>query len=101
MWLVGFVIPVGFGTGLMMASARTSNSRIARAVGGTYVEFFRSMPPFTLIAFSSLLATKMIRSIFFIDNPVGFALAAGTLALAFHSGSYQTEIMRAGILSVP
>jgi len=59
------------------------------------------MPPFTLIAFSSLLATKVIRSIFFIDNPVGFAIAAGTLALAFHSGSYQTEIMRAGILSVP
>ena len=35
------------------------------------------------------------------DNPVAFAVAAGTLALAFHSASYQTEIMRAGILSVP
>jgi ABC-type amino acid transport system permease subunit len=101
MWLVGFVIPVGFGTGLMMASARTSDSRIARAIGGTYVEFFRSMPPFTLIAFSSLLATKLLRTVFYIDNPVGLAVAAATFALALHSGSYQTEILRAGILSVP
>jgi len=101
LWLVAAVIPIGFTMGLLMASARTSNSRVARALGGTYVEFFRSMPPFTLIAFSSILSTKIVRSIFFIDNPVAFAVAAGTLALAFHSASYQTEIMRAGILSVP
>ncbi len=101
LWLVGAVIPVGFTMGLLMAWARTSTSRTARAVGGTYVEFFRSMPPITLISFSSLLATKMIRSLFFIDNPVEFAVTAGALALAFHSGSYQTEIMRAGFLSVP
>ena len=68
LWLVGAVIPVGFTMGLLMAWARTSTSRTARAVGGTYVEFFRSMPPITLISFSSLLATKMIRSLFFIDN---------------------------------
>jgi ABC-type amino acid transport system permease subunit len=59
------------------------------------------MPPFTLIAFSSLLVTKMLRTVFYIDNPVSFAVAAATLALALHSASYQTEILRAGILSVP
>src|SRR5205809_3225852 len=39
LWLVAAVIPIGFTMGLFMAWARTSDSRVARAVGGTYVEF--------------------------------------------------------------
>ena len=98
---VGVVIPVGFTVGFFVGWARTSRSRVLRGTGSLYVEFFRSMPPITLIVFSSLIVTLLIRAYFFVEDPHLFALAVGMLALALHSGSYQAEIIRAGILSVP
>lgn len=98
---VGVVIPVGFTVGFFVGWARTSRSRVLRGTGSLYVEFFRSMPPITLIVFSSLIVTLLIQAYFFVEDPHLFALAVGMLALALHSGSYQAEIIRAGILSVP
>lgn len=98
---VGVVIPVGFTVGFFVGWARTSRSRLLRGTGSLYVEFFRSMPPITLIVFSSLIVTLLIQAYFFVEDPHFFALAVGMLALALHSGSYQAEIIRAGILSVP
>lgn len=98
---VAVVIPVGFTVGFFVGWARTSRSRVLRGTGSLYVEFFRSMPPITLIVFSSLIVTLLIQAYFFVEDPHLFALAVGMLALALHSGSYQAEIIRAGILSVP
>lgn len=100
--LVGTVIPVGFCLGLFFGWARTSRSAFLRGVGATYVEFFRGMPPLALIFFSFLIATlalqQLTRDPFVIRNT---SLWIGVLALGFHSGAYQAEIIRAGLLSVP
>lgn len=98
---VGLVIPVAFTVGFLMGWSRTSRSRLARGFGAVYVEFFRSMPPLVLIVFSSLIATLLLRTYFRVEDPFAAALALGIVALALHSGAYQTEIVRAGILSVP
>lgn len=98
---VGVVIPVGFTVGFFVGWARTSRSWILRGTGSVYVEFFRSMPPIALIVFSSLIVTLLIQAYFVVEDPHVFALAVGMLALALHSGSYQAEIIRAGLLSVP
>jgi len=98
---VAVVIPVGFILGFFFGWGRTSHSWLLRATGTAYVEFFRSLPPLVLIVFSSLLATLFLRNYFFVEDPHAIALWIGVLALAFHSGSYQAEIVRAGILSVP
>ena len=98
--LVGIVTPVGFCFGFSFGWARTSHSWFARAVSTTYVEFFRGMPPIVLIAFAFLVTIVVLRGNERIDL-FAFATGAGVMALAAHSGAYQAEIVRAGILSVP
>jgi len=98
---VAVVIPVGFVVGFSFGWARTTRSWVLRATGTTYVEFFRSMPPLVLIVFSSLVISLLLRTYLYVEDPFAIALGVGILALALHSGSYQAEIVRAGILSVP
>lgn len=100
--LIGTVIPVGFCLGLFFGWARTTRSGVLRGVGATYVEFFRGMPPLALIFFSYLIATLALQQL--TRDPFlarSAALWIGALALGFHSGAYQAEIIRAGLLSVP
>jgi polar amino acid transport system permease protein len=59
------------------------------------------MPPLVLIVFSSLSAAVLFRRYFYVEDPFLASLALGVLALGFHSGGYQAEIIRAGIQSVP
>lgn len=99
--IVAIVIPVGFGLGLIVGSLRTSPRWLARALGTAYVEFFRGMPPLVLIVFGALSAGLIFRRYLFIEDPFVISLAVGIMALAFHSGGYQGEIIRAGIQSVP
>jgi His/Glu/Gln/Arg/opine family amino acid ABC transporter permease subunit len=96
------VILVGFGLGFLIGWARTTRSVLLQGAAGIYVDFFRSMPPIVLIAFSSiigLIALKPLVADFFLRAAIGLWLAV--FALAFHTAAYQAEIIRAGILSVP
>jgi His/Glu/Gln/Arg/opine family amino acid ABC transporter permease subunit len=100
--LVSYIIPLGFGLGLLVGWARTSHSIVLRGLGGLYVDFFRSLPPLALIVFASLIGALALRP--YIVNPYelrSIALWLGATALALHTAAYQAEIVRAGILSVP
>lgn len=100
--LIALVIPLGFSLGFFFGWARTTNSFILRGAGASFVEFFRGMPPLVLIFFTYLTVTLSIRQI--TENPFlarDLSLLSGAVALAFHSGGYQAEIIRAGLLSVP
>ncbi len=100
--VIGVVIPLGFTLGFLFGWARTTRSFLLRGVGSVYVEVFRGLPPIVLIFFSFLITSLTILSV--THNPFiagNAALWMGAIALALHSGAYQTEIIRAGILSVP
>lgn len=100
--VIGVVIPLGFTLGFLFGWARTTRSLILRGLGAVYVEVFRGLPPIVLIFFSFLITSLTILGI--TRNPFIAGTAAlwmGAIALALHSGAYQTEIIRAGILSVP
>ncbi len=100
--LVAVVIPLGFTLGFLMGWARTMHSTLLRGVGAVYVEYFRGMPPLVLIFFSYLISLILVRQM--TGDPFlarDLALWFGAIALAFHSGAYQAEIVRAGLLSVP
>jgi His/Glu/Gln/Arg/opine family amino acid ABC transporter permease subunit len=102
MKLVAVVIPLGFTLGFLLGWGRTTRSLLFRGLGAVYVDFFRSMPPIVLIFFSYLLSALVVKQLTgspFIARDI--SLWMGAIALAFHSGSYQAEIIRAGILSVP
>lgn len=99
--LTATVIPIGFAVGFLVGWARTAKSWFLRAIGGTYVEFFRGMPPLVLIFFSSIIVSLVARSYFYVEDAAPYGIGAGALSLALHSAAYQAEIVRAGILSVP
>jgi His/Glu/Gln/Arg/opine family amino acid ABC transporter permease subunit len=103
--LVAVVIPIGFVLGFAFGWGRTSHRWLVRSISTAYVDFFRSMPPLVLIAFSFLITTTVVLGIPWlaarIEDPNSFAIATSVLALASHSGAYQAEITRAGIQSVP
>lgn len=100
--LIALVIPMGFTMGFLMGWARTTQSALLRGMGAVYVDFFRSMPPLALILFTFLISLLPLHGL-----NVSPALqkqipqTLGAVALALHSGAYQAEIFRAGILSVP
>lgn len=100
--VVAVILPVGFGIGFVVGWARTTRFVLLRGIGSAYVDFFRSMPPLALIFFFSLIAGLELRGSNI--NPYEIrtiSLWMGVVALALHTGAYQAEIMRAGILSVP
>jgi polar amino acid transport system permease protein len=100
--IVAVIIPLGFVLGFLVGWARTTGSLILRGFAAYYVDFFRSMPPIALIFFANLAAAIALLNSG-IDPYTRFLIAewVAVIALAFHTGAYQAEIMRAGILSVP
>ena len=92
-----FIVSVGatiLGTvlGLMGGLAKVSESQLAREIATFYVEVFRGTPLLVQIyVFYFCIAAAM-----HFDSP----LIIGMVALAFFSGAYITEIVRAGIESI-
>jgi len=78
--------------GLVSALFRLSDSIVARGMGRVYVEAVRNTPLLVQIFF-----------VYFVAGPVlGMErLFSAVLALSLFEGAYASEIIRAGILSVP
>src|SRR2546428_5554255 len=85
---------IGSLIGLGGAFARTSRSRVLRAVVAAYVEFIRNVPLLLLIYFAYFGLPKV--GISFLSNVSSFVMA-----LAIYSGAFLTEVFRAGIGSIP
>lgn len=107
--------------GVVFGVFRTSSSLFLRMVGRTYVEFVRNLPPLVLIFLFYYFAADQIMALIGVDayvrgmSETGQAVLAflftepyifvpflaGVFTLAFFVGAYITEIVRAGIESVP
>jgi polar amino acid transport system permease protein len=87
------VLSIFFGTlmGVAGALAKTSRSRMLRALAFTYVEWIRNTPLLIQILF-----IYFGLGVFFSLSP----MVASVFALSFFSGAYITEIIRAGIQSI-
>ncbi len=100
--VVGVIIPLGFGIGFLIGWARTTRYVVLRGLGSVYVDFFRSLPPIGLIFFFYLItAIELAHSSLNPYQVENIALWMAVISLALHTGAYQAEIIRAGILSVP
>lgn len=84
---------IAFVLGVLGALARRSPMRLLRFVGAVYVEAIRNTPVLLqiFIAYFGLPALGWHLT----------AFAAGVAALSINAGAYLTEIMRAGLQSVP
>jgi polar amino acid transport system permease protein len=107
--------------GLVMGYWRTCETLVLRIVSRTYVELIRNIPPLVFIfIFYFFIASQLFPALGFdriddesplVDNTVFHVLfgdpklitnfLAGLICLALFEGAYITEIVRAGIQSVP
>lgn len=85
-------IALGFLIGVTGGLARVSKNDIVRALASYYVELFRGTPLLVQIYIFYFCLAAVLRY----DNPV----VIGMITLAFFSGAYITEMVRAGIESV-
>ncbi|RAL24369.1 amino acid ABC transporter permease [Thermoflavimicrobium daqui] len=89
--LVALVLSLIIGT--IMAVLRISHSKILRGIGTAYVEFFRNTPIIIQVFFFyfGLASIQINLSKFMV----------GSLGLAFYTGAFMAEAIRAGIQAVP
>ncbi len=107
--------------GVVMGFARTSRRLLPRMLAGVYVMLIRNIPPLVFVfVFVFFLANQILPSLGIADRmralppdaqwwlswffgPVGRIenFMVGLICLAVFTGAYVTEIVRAGIQSVP
>lgn len=80
--------------GVIGASLRVWGGPFLSPVGTAYVEFFRNTPLLVQLSFAAVLFAPLNLNI--TANPI----VVGILGLALYTGSYVTEAIRSGILSV-
>ncbi len=92
-YLSGFAFAGGGALGLVVAFARTSNSKVIRYLSTAYIRFFQGTP---------LLIQLFIA--FFLPSFFGYsvnALVAASIGLSFNASAYLGEIWRGCIEAVP
>ncbi len=107
--------------GVIMGFCRTVNNLFLRMVARVYVEFIRNMPPIVFIFVFYFFISSQIMPLLGVDDfarnaspgtrefirifagdPLLFSnFISGLICLAMFEGAYITEIVRAGIQSIP
>lgn len=80
--------------GVIGASLRVWGGPFLSSLGGAYVEFFRNTPLLIQLSFCAVLFAP--RNLDITANPI----IVGIIGLSLYTGSYVTEAVRSGILSV-
>jgi aspartate/glutamate/glutamine transport system permease protein len=89
-----FAMVVSLAIGTVAASFRVWGAPVLRSLGGAYVEFFRNTPLLVQLFFWAVLLAPANLGI------TAEPLIAGLIGLSIYTGSYVTETVRSGILSV-
>ncbi len=117
LWGIGLAAVIGAVFGTM----RTSRRLLPRMLSRTYVELVRNIPPLVLIFIFYFFISSQILPLFGVEEFIRHAgpgtlawlqvllgppnlipnVVSGILCLAMLEGAYVTEIVRAGIQSVP
>lgn len=93
-------IAIGIVWGTILAIARLGGNRILATLAATYVNLFRSVPLVMVILWFYLIVPQAIKAVF--GEGIGdIRLASALTAFALFEAAYYSEIIRAGIQSVP
>jgi len=93
-------ITVGIVWGTLLAIARLGGNRLLSTLAATYVNLFRSVPLVMVILWFYLIVPQAIKAVF--GEGIGdIRLASALTAFALFEAAYYSEIIRAGIQSVP
>jgi glutamate/aspartate transport system permease protein len=98
--VTAIAIVFGIAWGTLLAVARISGGRILSTAAALYVNLFRSIPLIMVILWFYLIVPQLLRSLF--GASLGdIRLTSAMVAFALFEAAYYSEIIRAGIQSVP
>ena len=97
---------LSFAMGLMCALFKVSNSRLLQGVAGVYTTVVRALPEMLMILIVYFAVASMAERMLISAGLVGQSFQfspfwTAVFALAFVSGSFMTEVLRAGLMAVP
>ena len=93
-------IVVGIVWGTLLAIARIGPNKLLAKLAAGYVNLFRSVPLVMVILWFYLIVPQGLKAIF--GNDIGdIRLTSALVAFALFEAAYYSEIIRAGIQSVP
>lgn len=97
------LVAVGVGVvwGTMLALARLSRSRVLSRLAEGYVTLFRSIPLLMVILWFYLIVPQVLASAFGIAPGTDIRMLSALVAFSLFEAAYYSEIIRAGIQSVP
>jgi glutamate/aspartate transport system permease protein len=98
--VTGTAIVVGIAWGTLLAVVRVSRIRGLSTLAALYVNLFRSIPLIMVILWFYLIVPELLRGLF--GAAIGdIRLASALVAFSLFEAAYYSEIIRAGIQSVP
>lgn len=93
-------IMVGIVWGTILAVARLSRNPIVSVLAAGYVNLFRSVPLVMVILWFYLIIPQALKAVFG-EGIADIRLTSALVAFALFEAAYYSEIVRAGIQSVP
>lgn len=94
-------VGVGIAWGTLLALARLSGNRVLARLAEGYVNLFRSIPLLMVILWFYLIVPQVLTSAFGVAPSTDIRMLSALVAFSLFEAAYYSEIIRAGIQSVP
>jgi len=94
-------VAVGIVWGTLLAMLRLSSVRWLGALAAAYVNLFRSIPLVMVLLWFFLIVPQLLKGALSLDPNTDVRLTSAMIGFALFESAYYSEIIRAGIQSVP
>jgi glutamate/aspartate transport system permease protein len=99
--ITAVAIAAGIAWGTALAVMRLSPAQPLSWFAAGYVSLFRSVPLVMVLLWFFLIVPQLLRDVLHLSHATDLRLASAMVAFALFEAAYYSEIMRAGIQSVP
>jgi glutamate/aspartate transport system permease protein len=99
--ITGVAMVVGIALGTAIALARMSSIRVMAGAAKLYVNAFRSIPLVMVLLWFFLIVPQLLQALFGLSPATDVRMASALIAFSMFEAAYFSEIVRAGIQSIP
>ncbi len=99
--ITGVAIVVGIVWGTLLAMLRLSSSRALSLFAAGYVNLFRAVPLVMVLLWFFLIVPHLLETLFGLPRGSDMRMGSAIAGFALFEAAYYSEIIRAGIQSVP
>ncbi len=101
LWITAVAMAVGVAWGTVLAMMRLSSIRALSVFSAAYVNLFRAVPLVMVLLWFFLIVPQFVQWLLRLPPGTDMRLASALVGFALFESAYYSEIIRAGIQSVP